>query len=117
MIPHLYETKTSPMATAVGDVFCLNYLSFVIKRSALELEVDERLDIAALHLNDDVDDCNDEQCTDKNVCSLHSSDDALLPGVGQIMGDKRQRNQHEYEFVAFNHLQEQFRVERSQHLL
>ena len=63
----------------MGDFF-YGVKSVVNRKTAfLELEVNERLNIAALHLDDDVDDCHDEQGAHEDVGTLNPTNDTLMP--------------------------------------
>lgn len=82
-----------------------------------ELEVDEGLDAAALHLDDHVDDGGDKQGTYHNVGLADGTDESVLPTVWQIVAHVAECHEHKDVFVAIEHLEQQFWMEIREDLL
>ena len=71
---------------------------------ASELEIDERLYLGALHLNDDEDDGSYQQGCQQDATPLDDCDTGLRPSVGHEMGDIAKENHGEDCPVALHHL-------------
>lgn len=82
-----------------------------------ELEVDEGLDVARLHLDYDVDDGGDEEGAYDDVGHGEACHEALLPTVGQVMADETECHEAEHPGIAADDLPQQFGVEISCHLV
>lgn len=83
----------------------------------LELEIDERLDGAALHLYDDVDDKGDESGIDDDIAFAHEPDDAILPAVGEKMAEIAEEHEKQHVFVTSEHLRDELGMEVGEDLL
>ena len=87
------------------------------KRPFLELEIDERLDVARLHLDDGVDDDNQQE----GLCRQGKPDDTtlagFLPTVGQEMEHVAHGHEDEHHFVAAHQLAEELGLEVGHYLV
>ena len=81
-----------------------------------ELEVDERLDGCALHLNDEPDCSDKQQCLAKKRQPRHEVVEAVHPSVGGVMGSVAQGHEDEYCPVSRHHLRQQMQGEVAEDL-
>ena len=78
---------------------------------SLELEIDEGLNGGALHLNNHVDGCNEQQRIDHHIAAAQLRNDAFLPGVGQEMGEIAKGHEGQHILIARTHLLPQLGME------
>ena len=71
----------------------------------LKLEVDKWLNSAAFHLNNDIDNDNNEQGIYHNIGAFNTRYDAFLPPIGNKMRDIPQQHQRKHVLIAVDELQ------------
>ena len=87
-----------------------------IQPHASELEVDKRLNIAAFHLNDQINQRNHYQCLGYERHAYHAPAARILPAVGAEMKQEAHSHQCKHFPVARQELLQQFRMEGCKYL-
>ena len=82
-----------------------------ISRRSLELEVDKGLYGAAFYLYNDVDNDDEEQRTHRHITASDASNDAFLPTIGYVMGNKTEKHQGQYILVTLQNRNKQVGTE------
>lgn len=77
----------------------------------LELEIDKRLYLAALHLYDYIDNHHDEQSTGYDPTPFQESDEAVLKLIRREMGEITQQHDGKDHPIATDYLNEEFGME------
>jgi hypothetical protein len=82
----------------------------------LELEINEWLDCAALYLNNDENNSNDEHGINSYIAMAQTCNNAFLPTVGKEMTDKTEHHYCKDIFISNNNLAEEFWMEVGKNL-